>query len=168
MKKKIALLMGLLVLVCCASAFALNKWDPKAPKGTIAILHFDDQISLMKVDNAGRSGMVPKSFTIFQGAGSAKKPKAIIEIPAGDRKLTFRVNGANFDMSKANGAVWAEDLEKNAKEISFKFEEGHSYQITLELDEAKYAEALKKDAKKTFLGDPSLFNLIITDITKKK
>jgi len=140
--KKIFLLIGCLtVLATCT--FAQKVVDKTVPADQSAILYYHKDIKVSKVDDKklGLLGLMP-----VKGKGSVKNPKARLQIPAGQHRIT------------------AEYVNYGWQETSYEFLAGRRYQIEIKI-------AGKGESTGAKLGNAVLgqfkYEWVITDITDK-
>jgi len=89
MKKK-RVILGLSVLAAVVFFTGASKpksWD-NTPADQSAILYYEEQITIDKLDGAGKGGGA--IAFVYPGKGSQKKPQASLSIPAGEHVLSVR------------------------------------------------------------------------------
>jgi len=88
--KKRRVILGLSILAAVAFLTGASKpksWD-NTPADQSAVLYYEEQITIDKLDGEGKGGGVV-AF-VYPGKGSAKKPQASLRIPAGEHTLSVR------------------------------------------------------------------------------
>jgi hypothetical protein len=157
--KKNSVILGLLVIAMgfgmasCTSlnqtvdGFLTTKWD-KSIK-TNALLYFDEGVSLYKVDGVDNLNPLTKQPQQIRGNGTAKKPKAQLNVPVGTRTIVVAKNNSDN--------ITVKDKQK---EFKFEFLPKGVYQIEVieELYTSKGGDTAAdrlagRDAVRTYINE---------------
>jgi len=102
-----------------------TKWD-KSAKST-ALLYFDEDIKIFKVDDKEKLGPLGLGPSTFEGSGTQKVPKAHLVIPSGERKLSL---GFKRDLT-GTGTRSADKIFGDRRyEVTYAFVANRCYQLS--------------------------------------